>query len=457
MTSTTVLATPARFPRLLLPPTPPADPLDLESAVAAGAFAALRLAVEKLKPDGVIDALAESGMRGRGGGGIPIGEKWRACARAGAPSRAVPASGIALTRPYVVVNAYGADPAVMTDRVLLETNPYAVIEGAAVAAFAIGAQEVVVALRAEATGAIRAIQTAVAAAESAGYLGENVLDSGTEIRFSVRPLQGSYMLGEETVLLKGLEGKRGQPEQQPPYTTTRGLHGAPTLIHGPQTFAAVPTILSGGLAGFAETDARTFAGTILVQISGAVAHPGIAEVPFGVTLREILDTTGGVPGPRRLKAVLVGGPSGGILPASELGVGFDHDSLESAGAQVGSGSIVVLDQHSCVVDLAAVLTRFCADEACGKTIPCRIGLRRLAEIGARICEGQPRGDEISRLTDLSVDIVGSALCDHERRATLALLSVVRYFRDELDAHLLRNTCPAGICQPKADARAGAVS
>jgi NADH:ubiquinone oxidoreductase subunit F (NADH-binding) len=459
MTSTTVLATPPRFPRLLLPATRPADPLDLDAAVAAGAFAALRLAVETLKADGVINALTESGMRGRGGGGFPIGEKWRACAGAGIPagSPAAGAVAAAATTRYVVVNAYGADPAVMTDRVLLESNPYAVIEGAVIAAYAIGAQEVIVALRAEAAEAIRAIETAVAAAESAGYLGENVLDSGTEIRFSVRPLQGSYMLGEETVLLKGLEGRRGQPEQQPPYTTTRGLFGAPTLIHGPQTFAAVPTILSGGIAGFPETSARTFAGTILVQISGAVAHPGIAEVPFGVTLREVLDVAGGVPGPRRLKAVLVGGPSGGILPADALGVGFDHDSLAKAGAQLGSGSVVVLDQHSCVVDLAAVLTRFCADEACGKTIPCRIGLRRLAEIGARICEGQPRGDEIARLTDLSVDIVGSALCDHERRATLALMSVVRYFRDELDAHLLRNTCPAGICQPKADARAGAVS
>ena len=467
MTPATILATPARFPRLLLPATRPADPLDLDAAVAAGAFAALRIAIEQLNARGVIDALTESGMRGRGTGGLPIGGKWRACADAG-PSVAATAAGAgypnavgpsAVAEPirYVVVNAYQSDPAVMTDRVLLETNPYAVVEGAAIAAFAVGAREVIVALRAEATDAIKAIEAAVAAAESAGYLGEDVLHSGTDIRFSVRPLQGSYMLGEETVLLKGLQGERGQPEQQPPFTTTRGLFGAPTLIHGPQTFAAVPTILSGGIAGFPETGAREFAGTVLVQISGSVAHPGIAEVPFGVTLREVLDVAGGVPAPRRLKAVLVGGPSGGILPAEAIGVGFDHNSLEKAGAHIGSGSIVVLDQHSCVVDLAAVLTRFCADEACGKTIPCRIGLRRLAEIGARMCEGQPRGDEIARLTDLSVDIVGSALCDHERRATLALLSVVRYFRDELDAHIVRNSCPAGICHPKADARVGAVS
>jgi NADH:ubiquinone oxidoreductase subunit F (NADH-binding) len=451
MTSATILATPARFPRLLLPVTPAENPLDLDAAVKAGAFTALLTAVDELKADGVINALIESGMRGRGGSGLAIGEKWRACAQAGSGT----AAGV--EGRYVVVNAYQADPAVMTDRVLIETNPYAVIEGAAIAAFAVGASEVVVGIRAEATDAIRTLEKAIAAAEAGGYIGANVLGTGAEIIFSVRPLQGSYMLGEETVLLKGLEGKRGQPEQQPPYTTTRGLFGKPTLVHGPQTFAAVPTILNGGIAGFVETTARSFAGTILVQISGAVAQTGVAEVPFGVTLREILDVGGGVPAPHRLKALLVGGPSGGILPADGLSVGFDHDSLAKAGACVGSGSIVAIDQHSCVVDLASVLTRFCADQACGKTIPCRIGLRRLAEIGARICEGQPRGDEITRLTDLSADIVGSALCDHERRATLAMLSVVRYFRDELDAHIVRNTCPAGICMPKAAARAGAVS
>jgi NADH:ubiquinone oxidoreductase subunit F (NADH-binding) len=445
MTSARILETPARFPRFLLPANPPAKPLDLDEAVAAGAFAALRNAVQELKPAGVISALSESGMRGRGSRGTPIGEKWRQCASAPGDTR------------YVVVHAYQSDPAVVTERVLLETNPYAVVEGAAIAAFAIGAPEVIIAIRIEAVDAITAIETAIAKAEAAGYIGENVLGSGTEIRFSVRPLQGSYMLGEETVLLKGLEGQRGQPEQQPPFTTTRGLWGKPTLVHNPQIFAAIPTILSGGLPGFPETESRTFAGTVLIQMSGAIANPGIAEVPFGATLREILDVAGGVPAPHKLKAILVGGPSGGILPPEALGVGFDHDSLDQAGAHMGSGSIVFVDQHACVVDLAATLTRFSADQACGKTIPCRIGLRRLAEIGARICEGQPRGDEIARLTDLSVDITASSLCFHERRSPVTMLSVVRYFREELDAHILRNSCPAGICQPKAESRAGAVS
>jgi NADH:ubiquinone oxidoreductase subunit F (NADH-binding) len=446
MTAATILPTPVRFPRLLLPTTLPVDPTDLAAAVEAGAFSGLRKAVENLRPIGVIKAIAESGMLGRGGAGpgrsSGIGEKWRMCANTMAD------------RHYVVINAYQSDAAVLTDRVLLETNPFAVLEGAAIAAFAIGATEVIVAVRAEAANTIRVLETAIAVAEGAGYLGSSVLGTATEIYVSVKPLQGSYMLGEETVLLKGLEGKRGQPEQQPPYTTTRGLFGAPTLIHGPQTFAAVPTILNGGLAGFEETSPRAFAGTVLVQLSGAVAHPGIAEVPFGATLREVVDVAGGVPSGHKLKAVLVGGPSGGILPPEGLNVIFDHRNLEQAGVHLGSGSIVVIDQHTCVVDLAATLTRFCADEACGKTIPCRIGLRRLAEIGARFCDGQPRGDDVTRLLDLSHDIVESALCDHERRATLALQSVVRYFPEELDAHILRNSCPAGICHPKAETRAG---
>ena len=423
MSETRVLPTPARWARFLLPEPAAANPVDLDAAVAAGAFAGLRTAVETLGAEGVMKALDESGLRGRGGAGIPTGDKWRACARTEADRRCV------------VVNAYQADPAVLTDQILLEKNPYAVLEGAVTAAFAVGASEVIVVVRVEAAEAIRVLETAIAAAESAGYLGSDVLGTGTEISVSVKPLQGAYMLGEETVLLKGLEGKRGQPEQQPPYPTTRGLFGKPTLIHGPQTFAAVPSILTGGAARFAEIGATASRGTILV----------------------IVDVAGGVPAQRRLKALLVGGPSGGILPAEGVSVVYDQASLEEAGAYIGSGSIVVVDQHSCVVDLAAVLTRFCADEACGKTIPCRIGLRRLAEIGARICEGQPRGDELTRLADLSSDIVKSALCDHERRATLALRSVVRYFRDDLDAHIVRNTCPAGICQPKAEARAGAVS
>jgi len=389
--------------------------------------------------------VAHSGLRGRGGSGFPTGEKWRACALAEA------------NRRFVVVNAYQSDPAVFSDRILLETNPYAVLEGAAIAAFAVGAGEIVIAVRAEATDAIRIMEAAIAAAELHGFLGEEILGTKLEISASVKPLQGSYMLGEETVLLKGIEGQRGQPDQQPPYPTTRGLYGLPTLIHHPQTFAAIPTIVGRGPGGYASIGSKASPGTALVQLSGSVAQPGVAEVPMGTPIGEIVELAGGIPSPHTLKALLVGGPSGGILPPDALSTAYEYDALEKAGAHIGSGSIMVVDERSCVVDLAAVLTRFCADEACGKTIPCRIGLRRMAEIGARFCDGQPRGDELTRLTDLSADIVASGLCDHERRSTLPLLSVARYFRDELDAHIVRNTCPAGVCQSLARPRIGAVS
>ncbi len=281
MTSAVVLPTPPRFPRVLLPASLPDNPTDLEAAQASGWFSALRKALTEMHPEGVMAALSASGMRGRGFPGVPLGDKWESCRRAQGD------------RKYVVVNAYQADPSVVTDRVLIERNPYAVFEGAAIAAFTVGAQEIIFAVRAEATDAIRTLEAAIAVAQKAGYLGDNVLNSGLELQASVRALEGSYMIGEETVLLKGLEGKRGHPEQQPPYTTTRGLWGKPTLIHGPQTFAAVPTIINGGNEEYPETAPRAFAGTILVQISGAVVQPGVYKLPSTARISNALDSAGG--------------------------------------------------------------------------------------------------------------------------------------------------------------------
>jgi NADH-quinone oxidoreductase subunit F len=462
MTGVNVLRTPDMWPRLLLPAIEGAPdaggaggaggadaggpaPTDLQAAVAAGAFKGLVEAVKEMTAGEIVATLAASGLRGRGGAGFPTSEKWRACALAPADRR------------YVVVHAYQADPAVFVERVLLERNPFAVLEGAAIAAVAVGASDIVFALRAEAAEAIAALEAAIREAEDGGYLGDDVLGSGRSIHVEVKALQGAYMLGEETVLLKGIEGQRGQPDQQPPYPTTKGLYGKPTLVHNAQTFAVVPGIITGGPGSYGEATTKGFAGTVLVQVSGSVANPGIAEIPLGTTIGEIVALAGGVPAPHTVKALLVGGPSGGILPPDALKLPFEFEALETAGAYMGSGSIVVVDERNCVVDLASTLTRFCADQACGKTIPCRIGLRRLAEIGARIVEGQPRGDEIERLTDLSADIVASRLCDHERRSTLPLSSIVRYFRDELDDHIDRSACPAGICHPMAVSRARAVS
>jgi NADH:ubiquinone oxidoreductase subunit F (NADH-binding) len=254
------------------------------------------------------------------------------------------------------------------------------------------------------------------------------------------------MLGEETVLLKALDGKRGQPEQRPPHPATRGFRNAPTVVQNVQTLASVPWILRHGAKAFQAIGLGDAPGTILVDVRGHQSS-GVAEVPLGTPLEQVV-ALGGKPGKgRTLKGVVVGGPTGGILPPSELNTPYSFADLRAVGAHIGSGSVIAVDDRACVVDLARLLTRFSSDEACGKTIPCRIGVRRIAEIGERLSAGTSRAGDLDLLVDLSADVAASALCDHERLATLPMLSGLRYFRDELDAHLLRGECPAGVCRP----------
>jgi NADH:ubiquinone oxidoreductase subunit F (NADH-binding) len=416
---TTILKTPAAWPTILLARPDSPDPADLDRAVAAGAFEALRRATRDLGGTALIATITASGLRGRGGAGFPAGDKWRAAASVEAPRR------------YVVANGYGADPASRTDRTLLLRHPYAIIEGAAIAAFAIGAAEVLIAVRAEDTAAIAGLTAAAAAATDAGYLGRNVGGSGRDIDVTVRPVQGAYMLGEETVLLKALEGKRGQPEQRPPHPTERGLFGMPTLVHNVQTLAAVPWIVREGAEAFAAIGAPDSPGTVLVSLR-TPGRVGIAEVPLGTPLREIVGLGGRMPAGRSMKAVLVGGPSGGLLPPDVLDTPYTFAALRAVGAHVGSGSVTVVDDRTDLVELIGVLTRFCSNEACGKTIPCRIGTRRLAEIVDRRAAGLSTPADRALAADLAADIVGSALCDHERLATLPLTSGMRYFESEFD-------------------------
>jgi NADH:ubiquinone oxidoreductase subunit F (NADH-binding) len=438
-----LLRTPKTWPTVLLERVNAADPLDLDAAVRDGAFDGLRRVIRNLGGTATIATIASAGLRGRGGAGFPTAVKWRTAAATDAPRR------------YVVVNGYGADPATGTDRFLLERDPFAVIEGAAIAAFTIGATEAIIAVRSDATEAIRRLEAAIGAAEDAGFLGYDVLGSGHDIVVRVQPVQGAYMLGEETVLLKALEGKRGQPEQRPPHPAERGLYDMPTVVNNVQTLAAVPWIIRHGAEAFAAIGAPDTPGTILVQVR-TPARDGIAEVPLGTPLREVVGLGGKLPGARSIKAILIGGPSGGLLPADLLDTPYAFEPLRAAGAHVGSGSVVVADDRACIVDLARLLTRYCAGEACGKTIPCRIGTRRLVEIADRVVEGRPRPTDPELLTDLSADIVASALCDHERLTTLPLSSGMRYFRSELDEHILHSACPAGVCHPIAVA-AGAIS
>ncbi len=416
-------------------PAAPVSPTDLAAAVAAGAFDALRAVVGDLGPTGTVATIAASGLRGRGGAGFPAGAKWRAVASAGDPVR------------YVVANGYEADPAQGTNRHLMETRPYAVVEGAAIAALAVGAREAIIAVRAEYADAVRAVESAVFAAEEAGFLGTDVLGSGRDVAVTIRTVQGAYMLGEETVLLKALEGKRGQPEQRPPYPSERGLFGHPTLVHNVVTLATVPWIVLHGADAFRAIGDPDAPGTLLVQVSGAVATPGIAEIATGTTLRQILDLAGGVAAGRTFKAALVGGPTGGLLPEELLDTPYTFGALRDAGAHVGSGAIVIADETTCIVDLARLLVRYGADEACGKTIPCRIGLRRLAEIGQRYADGTARPTDPKLLVDLADDCAASALCDHERLAPGPLRTAMRYFGPEIDDHILRGICPAGVCSP----------
>lgn len=434
MTDATMLKTPRNWPSILLPRTPVADPGDLDAAIAAGAFTGLRLAMRDLGATGTTAAIGASGLRGRGGAGYPAADKWRAASATAASSR------------VVVANGYGADPSSMTDRILMERNPFAVIEGLAIAAFAIGAGEAIIAVRADATTAIRILEAAIGAAQDAGLVGNDMFGPGRHLDMTVRMVQGAYLLGEETILLKALEGKRGQPEQRPPHPATRGLRGLPTVVHNVQTLAAIPWIVVNGSDAFAKIGAPECPGTMLVQVRGPEAS-GVAEVPMGTNLRDIAALGGTPSGARSLKAVLVGGPSGGILPPEALDIPYTFDGLKAAGAHIGSGSVIVADDRACIVDLARVLTRYCADEACGKTIPCRIGTRRLSEIGDRLAFGTSRAGDLDLITDLASDIVGSALCDHERLTTLPLVSGMRYFRAELDEHLERSSCPAGVCHP----------
>jgi NADH-quinone oxidoreductase subunit F len=431
---TAFLATPAAWPTILTGRAKAiaADPWNLDAAVRAGAFEGLRAAV-RTGATGTIAEIGASGLRGRGGAGYPTGDKWRAAASLDSAQR------------YVIANGYGADPATQIDSALLAADPWSVIEGLVIAAFAVGATEAYLIVRGDDPALVARLEGAVADAEDAGFVGDDVAGSGRRVTVIVRGLQGSYMLGEETVLIRALEGRRAAPDQRPPYPTERGLWDRPTAVNNVVTLAAVPWIMKHGAAAFSAVGSNDAPGTALVQLRGP-GGAGIAEVPLGTSLREIAGLVGGA-GTRTLKALLVGGPTGGFLPADALDTPYTYAALREAGAHVGSGSIVIADDRACVVDLARLLTRFSADQACGKSIPCRIGLRRLSEIGERAAAGTPRAGDATLIADLAHDVDASALCDHERTATYALASVLRYFRSELDDHMLRSTCPAGVCTP----------
>lgn len=421
------------WPSVLLARDLAAD-ADFSAAQDAGAWTAYQKAVETLTPDAVISMISESGLRGRGGGGYPTGSKWRDCAAQPEPRR------------YVVANGFEADPGAQVDRTLMERDPHAVIEGVAIAAWAVGAETAVIAVSSSAPEAAARLREAIEDAEEAGYIGE-AEGARRPLSIEVRELSGSLVVGEETVLLRALEDKRAQPDQRPPYPSRSGLWEKPTVVNNVKTLAAVPWIISHGAGAYASLGSPDAPGTTLVQLGGAVARPGIVEVPLSATVGQIIDGPGGSVKKGGPKAVLVGGPGGGFLPPDALDTRIDQASLQAVGAMAGSGTLLALDDSSCIVDIAALMTRYLNDEACGKTIPCRIGTRRLSELGGAICSGHVRPSDAGLIEDLSADIRDAALCGLEANASNPLLSGMRYFAPEFEDHIVRGHCPAGVCQP----------
>ena len=408
----------------------------LAEAHRAGAWTTWRRTAPTVSPQQILRAVTESGLRGRGGAGYPTGDKWRACADQPADVR------------YVVANGFEADPGAQGDRTLMERDPHAIVEGLALAAFAVGASRGYICVRAGNDVAFRRLGAAVRAAEDASYLGSDVLGTGFDIHVEVLAIPGGMVVGEETVLLRAIENKRAQPDQRPPYPSRRGLWDRPTVVNNVETLALVPWIVANGAAMFRDIGDSLNPGTTLVQITGAVKRPGIAEVRLGTAIGPLVEqVAGGVRAGSRLKAVLVGGPGGGFLPPDRLNTLLDPLALAEVGAIWGSGAMVVADERTCLVEMATLMERYLSDESCGKTIPCRIGIRRLYEIGSRATSGLSRPTDPQLLLDLAADVRDSALCGLEYCAPNPLLTGMRYFAREFEDHFVGGSCPAGVCTP----------
>jgi len=411
------------------------DPADLDSYRAHGGYTALERAIRDLGPDAVIAEIETAGLRGRGGAGFQTARKWQA-------TRAAESD-----RKIVVANLMGADPTSLGDRALAEGNPHLIVEGLLVAAFAVGASEAIIAVRRDWQRAVERLRRAVeqtAAAHLSGYL---VLGTDVSIQLSVEEGSGAYVAGEETALLAALAGDRGMPWIRPPYPATRGLWGVPTLVQNAETLAHVAWILAHSPDAFASMGREGNRGTKLVTLLGKVARPGVVEVALGTPLAELIPLAGGATG--TVKALFVGGPGAGAIEAGELDTPYDYDALAAVGAHVGSGTVLVTDTDTCMVDTARFFLDFSAREACGKAVPCRIGTRRLVETLDRVLAATPRPDDFNLLRDLSRKMVDTALCRLEALAPRPMLTTLERFPEEYRAHAERGVCLAGACRVEA--------
>lgn len=425
--------------RLVLENCGAINPEQIEEYIAVGGYEALAKAVTTMSPEDVIEEIKKSGLRGRGGGGFPTGMKWQF------------AKASVSDKKYVICNADEGDPGAFMDRSVLEGDPHKILEGMAVCGYAIGADEGYIYVRAEYPLAIKRLRIAIEQAEAMGLLGENIFGSGFSFKLHIKEGAGAFVCGEETALMASIEGKRGMPRPRPPFPAVAGLWGKPTNINNVETFGNVAAIITNGADWYAGFGTEKSKGTKVFALTGKINNTGLAEVPMGITMREIIyDIGGGINGGKKFKAVQIGGPSGGCLPESMLDLSIDYDSLTAAGAMMGSGGLVVMDEDTCMVDVAKFFLNFTQSESCGKCTPCREGTKRMLEVLTRITEGQGREGDIELLEELARNIKETALCGLGQTAPNPVLSTLKYFRHEYKAHIKEKRCPAGACEKLAN-------
>ena len=414
------------------------DPERIEDYLAADGYEALSKALTQLTPHDVVDQISKSGLRGRGGAGYPTGLKWSTIAKS------VPDS---TGRKFVICNADEGDPGAFMDRSVLESDPFRVLEGMAIAGYATGAGQGYIYVRAEYPLAVKRLRTAIRQAEKNGYLGANILDTTFSFRIDIRLGAGAFVCGEETALIASIEGKRGTPRPRPPYPAEHGLWGAPTLINNVETYANVPAIMRHGGEWFASRGTEKSKGTKVFALAGRVRNTGLIEVPIGITLREVVfEIGGGVPDGKKFKAVQTGGPSGGCIPAEHLDMPVDYETLSRVGSMMGSGGMIVADETSCMVDVAKFFMEFCMSESCGKCIPCRVGTAQMYDLLCKITSGQASMQDLDLLIELCDMVKSTSLCGLGQSAPNPVLSTLRYFRSEYQEHILNKRCPAGVCK-----------
>ncbi|MBS7262116.1 MAG: NADH-quinone oxidoreductase subunit NuoF [Eubacteriales bacterium] len=411
------------------------DPENIDEYIAYDGYKALGKCLTELTREEVIDIVKKSGLRGRGGAGFPTGMKWEFGYKSVSDQK------------YVVCNGDEGDPGAFMDRSVLEGDPHSVLEAMAIAGYAVGASQGYIYVRAEYPIAVKRLEIAIGQAREYGLLGKNIFGTDFSFDIEIRLGAGAFVCGEETALLTSIEGRRGEPRPRPPFPAVKGVFGKPTVLNNVETYANIPVIINKGYEWFSQMGTEKCKGTKVFALGGKIVNTGLVEVPMGTTVREIIyDIGGGIPNGKKFKAAQTGGPSGGCIPASCLDTPIDYESLIAIGSMMGSGGLIVMDEDNCMVDIAKFFLEFTADESCGKCTPCRVGTRRMLEILERITNGEGRDGDIEKLEQLAKNIKATALCGLGQTAPNPVLSTLRYFRDEYEAHIYEKRCPAGHCK-----------